>query len=77
MTAKRATIHVDITETEKDNMREVLDGLLDLLDDMKDSDTMCFIEKNGCYANLEFEREDVQKFVDFLTYCIGNPAVLE
>lgn len=77
MTAKRTTIKVEITDKEKNNMREVLSGLLDLLNDMKDSDTMFFKEKNGCYANLYFEREDIQKFVDFLNYCISNPAVLE
>ena len=77
MTAKRTTIKVEITDKEKDNMREVLAGILDLLDDMKDSDTMFFKEKSGCYANLYFERTDIQKIADFLTYCLGNPAILE
>ena len=77
MTAKRTTIHVEITETEKNHMREVLDSLMDLLEDMRDNDTMFFIETSGCYANLYFERKDIAKITDFLAYCIENPAILE
>lgn len=76
MTAKRTAIKVEITDSEKESMSTVLSGLLDLLEDMKNGDTMFFKERNGTYASICFEKDDIQTFTDFLTCCISYPAVL-
>lgn len=77
MTAKRTATKIEITGKEKESMDEILSGILELLDDMSNNDTIYFKEENGAYVRACFEKDKIQSFADFLAYCIDVPAVLE